>query len=148
MNYFACNVYPAAIVLALAALSALADGPKKAPPKPKAGKGYLSRNEAIAAISNKLSSLKFTNEIALHKAYDHGIISRGEAMALEALSKNSRTQSLYGKVVDQNGQPMLRDGSSVKETAAQLGYKYPHHFSRAFKKQHGFCPRNLGLCVL
>ena len=34
----------------------------------------------------------------------------------------------------------LADGSSVKETASQLGYKYAHHFSRAFKKYWGCCP--------
>ena len=35
---------------------------------------------------------------------------------------------------------LLRDGSSVKETASQLGYSYAHHFSREFKKHYGCCP--------
>jgi AraC family transcriptional regulator, transcriptional activator for feuABC-ybbA operon len=35
---------------------------------------------------------------------------------------------------------LLRGGSSVKETAAQLGYGYAHHFSREFKKYWGHCP--------
>jgi len=35
---------------------------------------------------------------------------------------------------------LLRKGSSVKETASQLGYNHPHHFSRAFKYRWGFFP--------
>ncbi|MGD0207344.1 MAG: helix-turn-helix transcriptional regulator [Verrucomicrobiota bacterium] len=35
---------------------------------------------------------------------------------------------------------LLSEGSSVKETAFQLGYKYPHHFSRGFKGYWGYCP--------
>jgi AraC-like DNA-binding protein len=39
----------------------------------------------------------------------------------------------------------LRDGSSVKETAAHLGYKYANHFSREFKRHYGFTPRQINL---
>jgi AraC-like DNA-binding protein len=35
---------------------------------------------------------------------------------------------------------LLRDGSSVKETAIILGYKSPTHFSRDFKKHFGYSP--------
>jgi AraC-like DNA-binding protein len=35
---------------------------------------------------------------------------------------------------------LLRDGSSVKETAAHLGYKQPGNFSRKFRKHWGCCP--------
>ena len=35
---------------------------------------------------------------------------------------------------------LLRDGSTVKETAAQLGFKHPQHLSREFKKHSGFPP--------
>lgn len=35
---------------------------------------------------------------------------------------------------------LLRDGSSVKETATQLGYKNPETFSCEFKKLCGKCP--------
>jgi transcriptional regulator GlxA family with amidase domain len=35
---------------------------------------------------------------------------------------------------------LLRNGASVKETAAQLGYKHSHHFSRALKCHFGYCP--------
>jgi AraC-like DNA-binding protein len=35
---------------------------------------------------------------------------------------------------------LLRDGSSVKETAAILGYEHATHFSREFKKRWGHSP--------
>jgi transcriptional regulator GlxA family with amidase domain len=35
---------------------------------------------------------------------------------------------------------LLNHGCSVKETAAQLGYQYAHHFSREFKAYWGSCP--------
>ena len=35
---------------------------------------------------------------------------------------------------------LLRDGSSPKETASTLCYRYDNHFAREFKTQWGFCP--------
>lgn len=35
---------------------------------------------------------------------------------------------------------LLRDGSTVKEVAGQLGYKNQHHFSREFKRHIGHPP--------
>jgi transcriptional regulator GlxA family with amidase domain len=35
---------------------------------------------------------------------------------------------------------LLRGGCSVKETAAQLAYRYTHHLTREFKAYWGFCP--------
>jgi len=35
---------------------------------------------------------------------------------------------------------LLSNGVSVKEIAAELGFKQAHHFSREFKKCWGVCP--------
>jgi AraC-like DNA-binding protein len=35
---------------------------------------------------------------------------------------------------------LLREGLSVKETAAELGYKQPSHFCRCFKEYHRMTP--------
>jgi AraC-like DNA-binding protein len=35
---------------------------------------------------------------------------------------------------------MLRDGFLTKQVAGEVGYRLPHHFSRAFKKVHGMSP--------
>jgi len=35
---------------------------------------------------------------------------------------------------------LLRQGLSVKQVASKLGFRYPHHLSREFKKYWGHCP--------
>ena len=40
---------------------------------------------------------------------------------------------------------LLRDGSTVKETAACLGYAHQTNFTRAFKAFWGVCPKQHGL---
>lgn len=35
---------------------------------------------------------------------------------------------------------LLRNGHSVKETALELGYRHPNHFSRDFARNWGVCP--------
>jgi len=40
---------------------------------------------------------------------------------------------------------LLRGGSSVKETAGQLGYKHANHLSREFKKYWGHRPTQTNL---
>jgi transcriptional regulator GlxA family with amidase domain len=39
-----------------------------------------------------------------------------------------------------NALELLRDGSSVKETASCMGYKQPSNFSRHYKSLTGVCP--------
>ena len=67
---------------------------------------FISKDEASQAISNQISSLHFTSKEALHEAYDKGIIGRGMAMALELMMENHQAQNHYGRVIDQNGQPV------------------------------------------
>jgi transcriptional regulator GlxA family with amidase domain len=40
---------------------------------------------------------------------------------------------------------LLADGASIKETAAELGYKHAHHFSRGFKRYWGISPSRVNL---
>lgn len=40
----------------------------------------------------------------------------------------------------QRAQKMLISGVSVGETAEQLGFEYPQHFTRMFKKYFGISP--------
>jgi len=40
----------------------------------------------------------------------------------------------------QQAMELLRDGSSIKETAACLGYKQQTNFTRKFKEHWGACP--------
>ena len=47
---------------------------------------------------------------------------------------------IHGYVVDQ-GKNLLMKGYSISETAYRLGFDYPHHFTRIFKKVSGMTPR-------
>lgn len=47
---------------------------------------------------------------------------------------------IHNFVVDQ-GKNLLMKGYSISETAYRLGFEYPHHFSRIFKKVSGMTPR-------
>ena len=56
----------------------------------------------------------------------------------ETLGKNPKawlTEQRWHAAVE-----LLRDGSSIKEAAARLGYKQPHNFTRQYKAQWGICP--------
>ena len=44
------------------------------------------------------------------------------------------------KFVLQYGKTLLNEGKTVSETARTLGFSYPQHFTRMFKKQFGFPP--------
>jgi AraC-like DNA-binding protein len=42
-------------------------------------------------------------------------------------------------VIDQ-GKNLLMNGHNINETAHLLGFEYPHHFTRLFKKVTGITP--------
>jgi AraC-like DNA-binding protein len=44
------------------------------------------------------------------------------------------------KIIDMAKDRLFNPGKSVKEIAYELGFKYPHHFSRLFKKRVGLSP--------
>ena len=46
---------------------------------------------------------------------------------------------IHGFVIDQ-AKTLLMKGLSVGEVACLLGFAYPHHFSRLFKKVSGMTP--------
>ena len=43
--------------------------------------------------------------------------------------------------VVEKGKSLLMNGHNVSETSHLLGFKYPHHFNRIFKKIAGITPR-------
>lgn len=49
-------------------------------------------------------------------------------------------QQWLGELRLSRARELLRDGSTVKETAALLEYKNPTHFSHDFKKHYGMAP--------
>jgi AraC family transcriptional activator FtrA len=57
---------------------------------------------------------------------------------LKHLGKNTKTWLAENR--QRNAMDLLREGSSIKETAACLGYKQPNNFSRKYKSNTGMCP--------
>ncbi|MDR3457139.1 MAG: helix-turn-helix transcriptional regulator [Verrucomicrobiae bacterium] len=57
---------------------------------------------------------------------------------LKQIGKNIKTWLAEQR--QQTAIELLRDGSSIKETAACLGYKQQTNFTRQFKCQTGTCP--------
>ena len=40
----------------------------------------------------------------------------------------------------QRATALLRDGKTITETSDLLGFEYPQHFTRMFKKHYGLTP--------
>ena len=62
---------------------------------------------------------------------------------LERYFRQNMGQSPKAWLVEQrqrHAMDLLHDGCSVKETGAQVGYRYAQHFSREFKAYWGSCP--------
>jgi len=49
---------------------------------------------------------------------------------------------IHLKTIDMAKKRLLDTSRSISEIAYDLGFKYPHHFSRAFKKSTGITPQN------
>ena len=47
--------------------------------------------------------------------------------------------SIHSFVIEQ-GKNLLMNGHNVNETAHMLGFEFPHHFTRRFKKVTGITP--------
>ena len=70
-------------------------------------------------------------------------LCRVSSRTLERHFMNSMKMSPKAWMADERqkeAMELLRDGSSIKETAWSLGYKHAQHFSREFKHYWGFCP--------
>jgi hypothetical protein len=61
-----------------------------------------------AGFASRLDYLKsFTNENDAISAYRKGLISKNEALWTDLLIGNVKSQDFYGKVIDQDGQPVI-----------------------------------------
>lgn len=58
---------------------------------------------------------------------------------IRQLTGKSATAHIH-RFLMQRAQTLLLSGSSVTETAESLGFEYPQHFSRQFKKYYGITP--------
>ena len=54
---------------------------------------------------------------------------------------NSAQEYIQTKLIDVAKSKVFNPNKSVSEIAYELGFKYPQHFSRLFKKQVGHSPK-------
>jgi AraC family transcriptional activator of pobA len=59
---------------------------------------------------------------------------------LRALTGQSAQQHLHQALIDKAKQLLLSTSLTVSETAFQLGFDYPHYFTRLFKSKTGLTP--------
>ena len=60
---------------------------------------------------------------------------------IRALTGDSAT-SYIRRFIMQRAQQLLIGGAAISETAESLGFDYPQHFTRQFKKHFGITPSN------
>ena len=59
---------------------------------------------------------------------------------LKATTGKSAIEHIHGKIIENAKSELLASEKSIGEIAFQLGFEYPHYFSRLFKKKTGLTP--------
>lgn len=59
---------------------------------------------------------------------------------LKATTGNSAIEHIHGYIIEQAQKRLILSDKSISEIAFELGFEYPHYFSRLFKKRTGLTP--------
>jgi len=97
-------------------------------------------------MNPKLKNIQNWPELAQQAKWSASALARQCGVSVRTLErfflkKNGKSPKTW--LLEQRQQQanlLLRDGSSVKETADCLSYKHPNHLTNAFKKHWGYCP--------
>lgn len=73
-------------------------------------------------------------------AEELSVTSRYLSDSLKAETGKSALEHIHLYLIDEAKNLLLKPHASVSETAYQLGFEYPHYFSRLFKKKVGVSP--------
>ena len=63
----------------------------------------------------------------------------GTLNLLDVMTGDSATSHIH-RFIMQRAQQLLMSGATISETAESLGFDYPQHFTRQFKKHFGITP--------
>ncbi|HWV29572.1 MAG TPA: helix-turn-helix domain-containing protein [Dyadobacter sp.] len=114
---------------------------------------YITRQDANTAILEKFEAL-LKDYFQSEKPQMIGLPSVSYCADQLNLSANyfgdlikketgkAPTEYIHLKVIELAKQKILDPGKSVSEIAFELGFKYPQHFTRFFKKTTGLAPNN------
>ncbi len=96
-------------------------------------------NSRLNHIQNWPEQAQQANWCATTLAKNCGVSLRTlERFCLKTMGKSPKAWLLEQR--QQRAAKLLQDGCSVKETAANLGYKHQNHLSNEFQKRWGCCP--------
>jgi AraC-like DNA-binding protein len=98
------------------------------------------------SMNSRLHQVQNWPELARQAKWSAAALAKNCGVSLRTLERYFLKEMGEGPKVwlseqrQQRANELIRGGSSVKETAAQLDYKHPSHLTNAFKEQWGCCP--------
>ena len=112
---------------------------------------FLTRKIANHKILNRLESIltEYFNSESLTKkglptvqfiAETLNVSASYLSELLKVLTGQTTQQHIHARLIDKAKQLLLSTSLTVNETAFQLGFDYPHYFSRLFKNKTGLTP--------
>jgi transcriptional regulator GlxA family with amidase domain len=99
-------------------------------------------------MNTRLSHIQNWTELAQQAKWSASALAKKCGITVRTLERyflrqmNKSPKAWLAEQRQRRAVELLRDGSSVKETATCLGYKQPTNFTRKYKKHWGFCPAN------
>jgi transcriptional regulator GlxA family with amidase domain len=102
--------------------------------------------EGIGMNTSRLKHIQNWPELARQTQWSASALAKQCGVSVRTLHRHflrhmgKNTRNWLDEQRQRNAHELLCDGSSVKETAACLGYKQQSNFTRHYKHQTGICP--------
>ncbi len=96
--------------------------------------------------NSRLQGIQNWPQIAHHAGYSVSVLAESCNVSVRTLERfflrvmHESPRCWLKRLRMQRAIELLRDGSTIKVTAACLGYEDPSHFSREFKDHYGLAP--------
>jgi AraC-like DNA-binding protein len=97
-------------------------------------------------MNTKLHHIQNWEELAKQAKWSVSNLAKLCGVSTETLRQHSKsymgksTQAWMAENRQQQAIQLIRDGTSIKETAYHVGYQQQTNFTRQFKTHWGFCP--------
>lgn len=97
-------------------------------------------------MNSKLKHIQNWPELACEAKWSAAALAKKCGVSVRTLHRHflkqmgKNTKAWLAGQRQRKGNELLRNGSSIKETASCLGYKQPTNFARQYKDHWGICP--------
>jgi len=104
------------------------------------------QSEKKINVNRRLHQIQNWPELAPQAHWSAALLAKNCGVSLRTLERyflkemGKLPKAWLSEQRQQRANELIQGGSSVKETASQLGYKHPSHLTNEFKKQWGCCP--------